>query len=230
MCSLAVDQKAERNVMIQTSKHLTANTPRKKKLRKLINYKNKIIHRLKNKKVLSAITLDQFLKYNGVVFPKQLYELIKTQVELHKPTSKSPRYSDSFKQMALIIYFMSPKVYRMFSSFMKLPSRRSLSRLTQNWPNNPGLNEVLFDALKFKTSTFSEADKCCSICIDEMSLKSHLFYNRTDDKIVGYDTVSENNKTKYGNNALVIMAQGIKKKWKQALGYFQPFQPFLALN
>lgn len=61
-------------------------------------------------------------------------------------------------------------------------------------------------------------DKNCTLAIDEMSLKTNLCYNIYKDQIIGYDTVNTGHNL--AKNVLVIMAQGITKKWKQPIAYF----------
>lgn len=154
---------------------------------------------------------------------------MRTQVELHKPKSVAPRYNDSFKQFALTIYFMGPKAYNKLSETIKLPSRRSLSRITENWPQNPGLNDILFEAIAFKTKDFHILDKNCSICIDEMSIKSHFFYNISKDEIIGFDN-TQKTKLLPAKNVFVIIVQGLQRKWKQPLGYFFVRSTFSAVE
>ena len=77
----------------------------------------------------------------------------------------------------------------------------------------------MLEALQFKMQKFPEIDRKCKICIDEMSLQSHLFYNVTKDQIPGFNTVNDNNEEP-SKNVMVIMAQGLASKWKQPLGYY----------
>jgi len=46
-----------------------------------------------------------------------------------------------------------------------------------------GLQDNIFEILKIKTETFQYINKYCAICIDEMSLKTHLFYNIARDRV-----------------------------------------------
>lgn len=152
--------------------------------------KNRAINRLKSVKPIEPnAKFKDFLKSSDVKLPKRLFDLIDMQLKAYKKTAKNPWYSDEFKQFALTLYFMGPKAYRFLAKTMKLPSIKTLKRITQNWPNHPGLSEVLFEAVKFSTSGYFEIDKNCTLAIDEMSLKSNLCYNIYKDKIIGYDSV-----------------------------------------
>ena len=139
----------KKSVLCQTSKSLTASTPRKNKLRKFLRAKSNRLNYIKsrysspNGSKNIQMTLNDYMLSVGVKFPPLLYELVKTQFELHKPKKKAPRYSDMFKQFALTIYFLGPKVYRMLSKTIKLTSKRLLSKTIENWPNEPGLTFCL---------------------------------------------------------------------------------------
>lgn len=41
--------------------------------------------------------------------------------------------------------------------------------------------------LKIKIESLDEINKYCIICIDKMSLKKHLFYNITRNKVIGFE-------------------------------------------
>lgn len=176
----------------QTSLSLSSLSPRKTQLYQQIRgYKRRIanlelqLQQAKKAKKEDINTLDMLLdKY----FPKQTSEFLKTQVRLFQKDAKGRRYdSASFKQYCLSIYFSSPKVYKELANKSKLfclPSCSTLKRFTQNCYINPGLQENVFQMLKIKIDALPELNKYCIFCIDEMSLKTHLFYNITTDKII----------------------------------------------
>jgi hypothetical protein len=39
-----------------------------------------------------------------------------------------------------------------------------------------GLNDNVFEDLKVKVDSLKDIDKNCSLCLDEIAIKSHLFY------------------------------------------------------
>lgn len=127
------------------------DTPRKSKLRQQNkNQKRQIdrLHKAANiNKHASTETFNDFLSANDIALPEKLKMFISTQLALHKENCKAPRYSDAFKQFALMIYFHGPKVYRMLSNVFKLPTYRCLIKITENWPSYPGFNPILFEAL-----------------------------------------------------------------------------------
>ena len=46
---------------------------------------------------------------------------------------------------------------------------------------NPGLNDFLYEVLKFKVLNFKPEALDCTLCADEMALKTHLFYSLRKD-------------------------------------------------
>jgi len=84
------------------------------------------------------------------------------------------------------------------------------------------LQENVFKILKIKIDNLPEINKYCIFCIDEMSLKSHLFYNITTDKVIGFENIgySQKNSQLPACNVAVIMVKSICQSWKQPLSYF----------
>lgn len=64
-----------------------------------------------------------------------------------------------------------------------LPSVSTLRKFTQHYYIDPGLQDNIFQMLKTKVDLLEEINKYCIICMDERSLKTHLFYNITRDKV-----------------------------------------------
>lgn len=198
---------------------LSSISPRKVHLYQQIRgYKRKIanleleLHKAKKMKKEDIHTLDMLLeKY----FPKQTSEFLKMQARLFQQDPKGRRYDNaSFKQHCLSIYFLSPKVYKDLTNKSKLfclPSCATLKRFTQNCYICPGLQENVFKILKLKIDHLPEISKYCIFCIDEMSLKSHLFYNITTDKVIGFEDIgySQNTSQLLACNVAVIMIKGI---------------------
>lgn len=61
----------------------------------------------------------------------------------------------------------------------------------------------------------------CALILDEISLKTSLSYDRSTDSVVGYENFGNLGCTQnVANHALVLMAHGLQKKWKQPLAYF----------
>ena len=66
----------------------------------------------------------------------------------------------------------------------------------------------------------NEQEKICTLCMDEISLKTNLFYDIPADKIVGLEDFGSNYRTnKVATSALVFLVRSITGNWKQPLGY-----------
>lgn len=149
----------------------------------------------------------------------QVAQFVKTEVELYKKSGHGRRYSNSCKEFALSVYFLSPKCYRFLQRMFCLPSYRSICRFVEAVKFSPGINENLFQLLKIKVSKMNELDKVCVLCLDEMSIKANLYYNISQDKIVGFEDNGENKTLKPASSATVFMVRGLKANWKQAIAY-----------
>lgn len=213
----------------QTALSLSSTSPRKVHLyRQIRGYKRQIANlelqltQVKKAKSEDMSTLDKLLdKY----FPKQTSEFLKIQARLFQKDAKGRRYdSDSFKQHCLSIYFASPKAYINIATKSKLfclPSYATLQRFTRNCYINPGLQDNVFQMLKIKINDLPDINKYCILCIDEMSL-THLFYNITTDKVIGFEDIGylQSCSQLLTHNVAVIIVKGICQSWKQPLSYF----------
>ena len=55
----------------------------------------------------------------------------------------------------------------------------------------------------------------CAICVDEISIKSHLAYDSSKDEVIGQDDYGNRIKSDFlATFAILIMARGIVEKWK----------------
>ncbi|KAF2891000.1 hypothetical protein ILUMI_15173, partial [Ignelater luminosus] len=75
------------------------------------------------------------------------------QMHLTKFAPKGARYTTEFKQLALMIYFLGPKVYKFLRKTLQLPSKSTLLRITRKWEINPGFNDFIFSAIQIRVNT-----------------------------------------------------------------------------
>ena len=120
---------------VQTPDSLSASTPRKNKLRSNVTTKRektahlrKKIKSEKQKNALQNLTKAQkstkaFQLLEGAITP-ELLTFIKNQVSLSSVKKKGRRYDYSYKAMALSLYHISGKAYRILAKLLKLPSKR----------------------------------------------------------------------------------------------------------
>ena len=61
----------------------------------------------------------------------------------------------------------------------------------------------------------------CIISMDEIYLKSHLFYDCSKDKVIGLEDFGDGTTSdKLATSAIVLMARVIIENWKQPLAYY----------
>lgn len=215
----------------QTPQSLSRKTPRKQKFRAKIRSLQTQVAVLKKKvsaqeqgrsttSIINTATFQDFKQLCDKFLPSKCAEFVKLQADLYNKGPKQRRYNQNFLQICLKIYFMGPKAYRNISQIFTLPTKRTLNRLTQNINIKPGLNEAVFQSLEQKVCSFAEIDKNCLICLDEMSIKSHLFYDIGKDEIIGFVDYGNDKILKPSLHALVVIVKGIYNNWKQPLAYF----------
>lgn len=200
---------------------LSAMSPRKKKLREEINILKRNAGPSQCQKELdTGIQMEDVCKYLEKNYSEQSCNLLKSQLNLLNKAPRGCRYTDEYKQFALSVYFLGPKAYKKFSTMYRLPSKSTLNRFTKRWIINPGFNDFIFGLIKLRARLLNEKEKDCILCLDEISIKSHLFYDISKDKIVGFQEPYRSDSMDVANSALVVMARGIASKWKQPIAYF----------
>ena len=207
----------------QTKKDFAIKSPRKKKQKKIIDVQRKKIKRLqatikqlKSTKKKPAEVLEKELEK----LPKQLADFIKAQIKLHDIKKKGRRYSPELKSLAISIYHTSGKAYRLPTKLFILPSKSSLRRYISKMPTLPGFPQGAINIIRSKVSQMDEQEKLVTLCMDEMSLKTHLYYDISADKIVGLEDYGSGCRTnKVATTGLVFLVRSITGGWKQPLGY-----------
>ncbi len=106
----------------------------------------------------------------------------------------------------------------MVAKFFKLLSQSSLL----SWvsiPTETGLPTMVKEMLAAKVKLISETGKLCTLTMDEVSLKTNLQYDQTNDEMVGVEDFGDGSRSnELATCALVFMARGIKENWKQPFG------------
>jgi len=107
--------------------------------------------------------------------------------------------------LALTIYLFDPRAYTFLKTILQLPTIRTLHRTTEKYEIISGLNDILFEYKTFKANNLSKESKDCVLCIDEMEIKSNLYYNIFKDYIVGFNETS-----RHKTYVLCFMICGLK--------------------
>lgn len=105
--------------LVQTTNILSANSPRKEKLRKKLKKLQRINAllkvKLKRKNNLENITETNFLKLCKKFVPESIQFFITEQIKLQKRHKKGNRYTEEFKRYALSLFLF----YQMHTDFCK---------------------------------------------------------------------------------------------------------------
>jgi hypothetical protein len=110
-----------------------------------------------------------------------------SQLKLSQVRTKGQRYTNTDKIFALSLYYRSPAAYKLLAKSFHLPSKSILSKWLSNRRIETGFDATLIDAIKRKVQCMADRDKACLLLIDEISIKSNLYYNQAVDEIVGFE-------------------------------------------
>jgi len=106
--------------------------------------KNKKEARLNAKKTILGLSI-QLNEFNSVDNFLLLYEkppsvltIVKSHLMCKTRNPHGYRYTNDMKQLALIIYFLGPAVYRFLKNALNLSSVRTLRRVTSKYELIPG--------------------------------------------------------------------------------------------
>lgn len=210
----------------QTPLYLTNKTPRKLKLYNEIKSKNKEIKDMKKQinaitqQLVQVNTVEQMLTLCKQFLPPSLFLIINIHMNRRNIKAVGYRYCNEFKQLALTIYFLEPRVYRFLQSTLALPNPCTLRHITKYYEMSPGLNDLLFNFLQFKIQNFLPESLEYVLCADEISIKSNLFYNISRDEIIGFNETNNPKTHDPAKFVLVLRIQGINFNWKQPIAYF----------
>lgn len=198
------------------------NTPRKKKLKKTIASQKKKIKRLQNtmKRFSTKKVREESLDEALAKLPDNLAQFVKLQLQLHSKKKKGRRYSPEMKSIAVSLYHASGKAYRILAKLFILPTKSSLQRYVSKMPTSAGISQASLNIIKKKVSSMSEQEKLCTLCMDEISLKTHLYYDNSRDRIIGLEDFGDGIRSnKLANSGFVLLLRSISGKWKQPIGY-----------
>lgn len=213
---------------------LSVNTPRKRKfrveVRELITKCDKLEQKVeylsqelvkKSSDINDFVTsVEHFYEVCDKHLPPNLSMVVKHYVQMSKRKPQGIRYSNTIKQLALTIYFYGPRAYTFLKTMLQLPSPRTLRRITEQIQVIPGLNDILFEAMDFKINNLKNDAKECVLCIDEMSIKTHLYYNLSQDCIIGFNNSYDKKTYEPAKHVLCFMLRSLNYDWKQPVAYF----------
>jgi len=201
-------------LLIQRVTHLQKMTHRQK--RRIENLTS-IIKKLQNNGMIThdikEVLLNRFGTNKGLFF--NLFKKV-----LSKKNTK--HYKEDIRQFAITLHYFSPRAYNYVRNVLKgaLPHYKTLSKWYKTIDAEPGFTSESFEMLK-KRNKYLEKNICCSLVLDEMSLRQHVEW--VNDKVYGLvnvgNAVNDENMG-YAREVLVFMIVAINESWKVPLGYF----------
>ena len=72
-------------------------------------------------------------------------------------------------------------------------------------PAASGISQGALNIIRNKVSHMNAQEKLCTLCMDEVSLKTHLFYDLPRDKIVGLKDFGGGYRTNSGNISTCVI-------------------------
>lgn len=133
--------------------------------------------------------------------------------------SKGHRFSLDEKILALSLYKVSPKAYRLLGQICLLPKKSTLNKVMRNLCLLPGPNDIIFKHLKKRVETMPASHKFCTLIFDEMAIAANLSYDKYNDKIKGLCDDGSERLKRFADHVLVFMVRGIFKKYKQPVAF-----------
>ena len=188
----------------------------REKIRRLEAKKNK------NKQESLKQKKAKTLKYLAELLPHSTYVFFSSQIRELGKKEKGRRWSYEEKSIAMTLFHISAKSYRLLKKILILPSVSLLRKTIQQIKLFPGFHDKVIDCLADKVAHLNENAKLCSVVLDEMILKEEVVYCQERDDVEGLEDMGQaGGKTHYAaNHVLVVMARGLVGKWKQPIGYF----------
>ena len=114
------------------------------------------------------------------------------------------------KSLTISLYHASGKAYWLLSKLFVLLSKSSLCRYISEMRISIGISQGALKTIQKKVQQMAKIEKLCILCMDEMSLKTHLFYSIPRDKIIGLEDFEGGCRTnKVATSALVFMVRGL---------------------
>lgn len=100
----------------------------------------------------------------------EIFQLLKSHVQL-RGESRGKRFTRWMKKFALQLHFCGARAYRFLSSFLTLPSERSIRRWLSNVRMLPGIIPGIVQSIGLSTKSWSKRDRVRALIFDEMMLK-----------------------------------------------------------
>ena len=180
---------------------------------------NEVIKVLEEK---SLITSKEAEGLQSTVENKHLQFLYNFNKNL-KAAPSGRRYPDEVKELALTLYFYSPRAYKYVRSIIPLPNQSLIKKWSSSFKCEPGFIEEAFTSLSDMISG-SPVNKDCCLVLDAMSIRKQTLWDAENDRYSGFvdhgGKVQNDESTKLASEALVFLLVGTRTQWKCPIAYF----------
>ena len=193
---------------------------------KVYRQKKKIQKLERQMKAKSDTSLADVLHYSQNLLPPAVFSFLKLQLRCAGQKPKGRRYSDHEIMMSLALYYQGARAYRHLRSMFFLPHPRQLRKRMEHIRMLPGFQDVTISLLAEKHRRMQPSDRLVVLSLDEMKVRKKLVYHRGEDYVEGFEDLGEMGRTeRVADQALVLMARGLKQSWKQPIGFFYSAGP-----
>lgn len=197
-------------------------TPKAKRLYTIATHLKRISRKLDFDKANGKARLKKALDfvhsedYLSTKVNKVSLQFILCQLREQHKKPRGRRYTLEEKVYALSLL----KVYKVLQKAFALPSRKTLISILNKVPFHAGINVAIMNNLKFAVDKMEPLNRYCSLLFDEMTVDAALTYIKKGDFIQGFEFLGETLTQNFADHAMVFMARGLRKKWKQPVAYF----------
>ena len=152
-------------------------------------------------------------------FGEMTKEIFKNEAK-NNGKSAGTRYDEKIKQFSISLHFYSPKAYQFVRRAFHLPSPSTIRAWATSVECEP---RFLSQVITYLQNNLKEDNKDCVLLVDEMSIKKDVLWDVKTKTFVGnvdYGKIVAEEQDTTAENALVIMAVGIKQPWSHPIAYF----------
>ena len=170
---------------------------------------------------LCDVDSDQLMQETSNCLNAEAVRLLAAIIRNIRHTPRGRRWNCEEKILAVSLMKRSPKSYVLLQTSFSLQSGRILQSLLNTVHFRTGINNHVFDALRYSVQKMSEKNRYCCLLFDEMSIRGNVWFNQKFDCIEGYEDLrSQGRKCNIANQALLFMVRGLHRKWKQPVAYY----------
>lgn len=170
---------------------------------------------LEDYKQSDKITIKNFLNISETVINKGLTQLVKWQID---NKNNNNQYSEGFMLFAFSLYNSSSSAYQFLKNTLNLPPVDALRKFVFPLPGE--LDQRTVNVLRTKVNNMTPQERICSVSVDCIPVKQSLFYDISNDRIIGFHEINGLQTIDFAKYAVVIIACGIIDNWKQPVAHW----------